>query len=108
MNVNTDSVINQLFSGGTALAGLVLVFLGGVLAAFDSYETQQKNAVRDKYKKRAWLSLLGFSTALIAAVCAFVANWFPAGFWIIGSTIALGIAFFLVVIMAVKAVTEIS
>lgn len=107
VNVNTDSVINQLFSGGTALAGLILVFLGGVLAAFEAYPTGDKNAVRTKYRRRAWLSLSGFATALIAAICAFVANWFPAGFWIMGSTIALGLAFLLVVIMAATAVMEI-
>lgn len=42
MIINTDSVINQLFAGGTALAGLILVFLGGVLASFESYAASEQ------------------------------------------------------------------
>jgi hypothetical protein len=107
MNANTDSVINQLFSGGTALAGLILVFLGGVLASFDSYAAADKNAVRKKYRTRAWLAILGFGSSLLAAVFALVANWHATSAMIICSIIALGLSFALLVIMALGAVVEI-
>ena len=104
---NTDSIINQLFSGGTALAGLILVFLGGLLNSYDSYDAQAKNAVKKRYQVRAWLALFGFASSLAAAVLAFLANWRATGLLIVGSTATLGISFLLLALMAWFAVSEI-
>ena len=105
--VNTDSIINQLFSGGTALAGLILVFLGGLLNSYDSYDKQAQNAVKKRYRVRAWLALLGFASSLAAAVLAFLANWYATGPLIVCSTAALGASFVLLALMALFAVLEI-
>lgn len=63
-------VMQQVFPGSLALAGLVLVFLGGIYTAFDAYDAQQKNAVRHKYGCRAWLACVGFFAALASAALA--------------------------------------
>ena len=37
--MGTDMLISLLFSGGTGLAGLILVFLGGTINAYEAYST---------------------------------------------------------------------
>src|SRR5688500_789572 len=64
----------DLISAGAALSGLVLVFLGGVLNAYESYDTEQKNAVKARYKTKAWLCFGGFVAALLGTVLAFLAK----------------------------------
>ncbi|HLA09476.1 MAG TPA: hypothetical protein VJ023_02585 [Pyrinomonadaceae bacterium] len=80
--VDKNTLIGLLFSGGTALAGLILVFLGGVLSGYDSYDAVAKNAVRPRYKRRAKVGLAGFIFAMSSAILAFAANWLPSAFFI--------------------------
>ena len=47
---NADKILELVFSGGTALAGLILVFLGASLASFDTYTPVEKGSVRSKYR----------------------------------------------------------
>ena len=46
--MDTNMLINLLFAGGTGLAGLILVFLGGIINAYESYDTVGKKAVQSK------------------------------------------------------------
>jgi hypothetical protein len=39
---NADKILELVFSGGTALAGLILVFLSASLASFDTYTPTEK------------------------------------------------------------------
>ncbi len=49
-----------LFTGGTALAGLILVFIGTIITGYDSFDKVDKKAVHGKYKIRAYIALAGF------------------------------------------------
>lgn len=98
-----STLINQLFSGGTALAGLILVFLGSIFASYESYDAQAKASVRDKYRKRAQIAFGGFIAALISAAT----NWFSFKFIIYVSSTALGLSFLLLIIVAAIIVQEI-
>ncbi len=62
-----EAVLGLVFTGGTALAGLILVFLGAVFTSYDSYQPDQQTDVAAKCKRRALLSLIGFLSALEAA-----------------------------------------
>ena len=74
MNIE-QTIANLLFTGGTALAGLVLVFLGMIINAFESYDSTQKSAVVSRYKKRAHWSLSGFPAIhLVRCFSASVCN----------------------------------
>ena len=68
----TKNLLGQIFAGGTALAGLVLVFLGSVLASYDSFEPTARRAIKSKYQWRAWLAFAGFAFSLIAAACGLI------------------------------------
>lgn len=71
---NTE-LAEQVLSCGTALAGLILVFLGGVVNAYHGYGAEHQGAVRASYQWRAWIGFLGFVVALSAALLALVALW---------------------------------
>jgi hypothetical protein len=106
--VDKNTLIGLLFSGGTALAGLILVFLGGVLSGYESYDAVAKNAVRPRYKRRAKVGLAGFILAMSSAVLAFAANWLLSAFLIPLSIVCLAGSFVLVLIAAIQAVGDIS
>ena len=40
--MDPGTVANQVISAGTALCGLILVFLGAVFASFNSFDAEQK------------------------------------------------------------------
>jgi hypothetical protein len=97
-----------LFAGGTALAGLVLVFLGGILTAYDSYETEDKSAVAATYKRRAWLAFAGFLFALLAATSGLIGLMRGPAPWLTIGVFALGISGVLLLLMAVLSVRGIN
>jgi phosphate/sulfate permease len=105
--MNVVHMLDQVFAGGTTLAGLMLVFLGGVLTGYDSYDTAQKKAVRDKYKRRARLTLIGFSAALLSAALALLADWVDSPMVPPVAVVAFIVSFVLLMVVAVAAVTDI-
>lgn len=65
----------NLITASTAIAGLILVFLGIVLTAFDGYETTEQNAVRGKFQQRAVIALVGFLLSVFSCVFGIAALW---------------------------------
>lgn len=104
---NADKILELVFSGGTALAGLLLVFLGASLASFDTYAPTEKSAVRPKYRKRAYTSLAGFFAALLAAILSLVAVDCPCAALYYGALIALAVSFLMASWAATVAVLDI-
>jgi hypothetical protein len=107
MPANADKILELTFTGGTALAGLILVFLGAVFTSFDSYHPDQQADVAAKYKNRALISLIGFLSALVSASLALGAQWFPSVWIVYGSISALALSFILISCVAVVAVSDI-
>jgi hypothetical protein len=106
--VDKNSLIGLLFSGGTSLAGLILVFLGAALAGYDSYDAVAQQAVRAKYKRRGRLALAGFILAMLSAVFALTANWLLLACLIPTSIACLVASFALVLLAAIQAVGDIT
>jgi hypothetical protein len=106
--MDLPSLVSHLFAGGTAFAGLVLVFLGGVITAYESYDPTQKSAVRKKYQARAWVAFTGFVTALLSAVAALLASWTEQTAWAHGGVAALAASFVLVLVLALLATTDVA
>lgn len=104
--METANLANQLLSAGTALAGLILVFLGVVFTGYESYDTVQKAAVRAKYRVRAWLAFAGFGCALSAAAGGIVANWSSSCLWLYGGVTTLSAAFLLLVVLTLLAIRD--
>jgi uncharacterized membrane protein len=104
----SNTLISIFFEGGTALAGLILVFLGGVLSAFDSFDGNAKTlAIRRKYKHRARLAFAGFIAALLTAGCALAAEYTSA-YWLPVALVTLVISFLLLIVLAWISLLEVS
>jgi hypothetical protein len=73
--LHAQEIAGDLAAAATALAGLMLVFMGAVSTAFDAYSTEQQDAVRSRYRWRIWLAFAGFLTSLASATLALVGKW---------------------------------
>ncbi|MBE1207460.1 hypothetical protein [Aminobacter carboxidus] len=68
-------VMGEVAGAAAALAGFILVFLGGIFASFDSYERTEKKSVLPRFQRRAWFGFVGFVLALASTFLALVAKW---------------------------------
>ena len=66
---------SDIIGAGTALAGLVLVFLGSVSNGFEAYAPQERRSVVKKYRRRAWAAFGAFALALGAALLGLLSKW---------------------------------
>jgi hypothetical protein len=64
----------DIASASTALAGLLLVFIGASITAFNSYETVAKDAVRKRFQVRVGWATAGFFAALLSSAGALVSK----------------------------------
>lgn len=75
----TDAEIaSQIVSSASVLAGLLLVFLGAVFSAFNSYDAEQKSYVRRTYQWRGATAFVGFVCSVLAAGGALLSSWFQS------------------------------
>lgn len=68
-----DKVGDQLPAVSSALAGLILVFLGVVYSAWLSYSPADQASVQWTFKFRAWLCFAGMFLAIASAGCGLIA-----------------------------------
>lgn len=68
-------IAGDIIQGATALAGLIIVFLGNAVAGYSAYDKVQQRAVRDAFHKRAWFGFWGVVIAIVAVLLAVIAKW---------------------------------
>jgi hypothetical protein len=101
--VELKELASDLFAGGSALAGLILVFLGGILSAYDGFAPAARFAVRKKYRRRGALALAGFLAGLAGAALALIFKWLAFLGFLYASATCLALVFILIVILAIDA-----
>jgi len=69
------SVSGEVVTAGTALAGLILIYIGSLVTAFGAYQATEQKSVRFKFVSRAWIVFVGFFLALLAAGLAVLGKW---------------------------------
>lgn len=70
------AVAGEVVTAGTALAGLILIYIGGLVSSFGARQPGgERNAVRIAFLARAWLAFVGFFLALLAAALAIIGKW---------------------------------
>jgi peptidoglycan/LPS O-acetylase OafA/YrhL len=105
--MNAVNVTGDIVAAATALAGLTLVFLGGIATSFDQYDKQQQATVRGGYQRRAWFAFAGFALALLSAVVALVAKGLNNECGALIAAALLLLAFVWVMVAAIMAVLDI-
>jgi hypothetical protein len=73
----TDAIeiASDVVTAATALAGLILVYVGSVVTGYATYDPQQQHAVRAAFRRRAWIAIVGFLIAILSAACAVLGKW---------------------------------
>ena len=106
MAESASHLSDQLLAGGTALAGLILVFLGITLTSYEAYDAPQQGSVRYKYQRRAVIAFLGFACSLVAAASAVAATLGASSCWEMTGLTSLGLALFLTGVLAAVVVAD--
>jgi uncharacterized membrane protein len=68
------SVAGDIADAGTALAGLILVYLGAVTVRYETLDPKDQSTARDVYRRHARRAFRGIVIALIAAIAALTAK----------------------------------
>ena len=101
-------VAGDIAAASTALAGLLLVFLGAVANSFDSFDPVSQPAVLGKYQRRGWLVFTGFVMSLIAASASLTGKWVSSPTLVIISAAALGLSLLVILVAALLTAKDIS
>lgn len=63
-------------TAGTALAGLILIYIGSIATAFEARQPGgERNAVKLSFLGRAWIAFVGFFLALLASALSIIGKW---------------------------------
>src|SRR6478735_4114362 len=68
------SIASDIAGAGTALAGLILVYLGAVAVRYETLDPKDQSTARDVYRRHARRAFRGIVIALVAAVAALTAE----------------------------------
>jgi Zn-dependent protease len=68
------SITSDIAAAGTALAGLILVYLGAAAVRYETLNPKDQVAGRDDYRRHARRAFRGLVIALIAAIAAMTAK----------------------------------
>ena len=69
------AVAGEVVTAGTALAGLILIYIGSLVTAYGSYQAVEQKSVKLRFLARAWLGFVGFLLALSSAGLAVMGKW---------------------------------
>ena len=105
------SVTSDIVNAATALAGLILVYLGAVSVRYETLDPKDQASARDRYRLHARRAFRGIVIALVAAVAALTAEALKsepyATIIAVVAFIALLISFFIAVMAAYWTLTSI-
>jgi hypothetical protein len=73
--VDVVSVASDIAGAGTALAGLILVYLGAVAVRYETLDAKAQASARDVYRRHARRAFRGIVLALAAAAAALIAKF---------------------------------
>lgn len=74
--MNGIGVAGEVVTAGTALAGLILIYIGSIATAYDARQPGgERTAVRPVFQARAWTAFVGFFLALLSAGLSVIGKW---------------------------------
>lgn len=68
------SVMSDIAAAASALAGLILVYLGAVAVRYETLDPKDQTSARDVYRRHARRAFRGIVIALVAAIAALTAK----------------------------------
>jgi len=83
--VKTPELAGDIIAASTAFAGLIIVYVGSVAAAYGSYQKQEQKTVRARFRRRASIACIGVGLAAASAALALVGKWATSN-WMVGTS----------------------
>lgn len=103
-----QDLCGHVLSAGSALAGLVLVFLGNAVSGFDSHPLQYRTPkLISRYRERGERAIVAFFLAILAAACGVGGTLMGGAGWAYGGLVSLSISAAILVAMAMQMVLNI-
>jgi hypothetical protein len=69
-------ISTDVIASGSALAGLILVNIGGVAASYASFRPEDRPAVKCRYLLKVWFAFFGTAAAIVSVALALLAKWY--------------------------------
>jgi hypothetical protein len=101
------SLGGDIIAAGTALAGLILVYLGSVANEYASFERTAQGAVRAAFTQRAWFAAAGVVLAISASGIAILGKWLNQSCLVGAAAVLLSLALLWSVLIAVLLAREV-
>ncbi|MGN6818247.1 MAG: hypothetical protein ACTHJR_06205 [Sphingomonas sp.] len=73
--MNGLNVSGEVVTAGTALAGLILIYIGSLVTVYGGYGATEQKSVKLRFLARAWIVFVGFILALLSAALAVLGKW---------------------------------
>ena len=99
-------VSGDVSAAASALAGLILVYLGAVIGNFSGFDAPERGAVKARYQWRAWFAFVGLILCLVAVALGLVAKWLGIAGLAVGALFTLLLALVWIGAIAVIAIRE--
>lgn len=62
-----SEIARDILAAATTLAGLLIVFLGGIVVRYEGLDETQRKAIGTAYRQRGTMAFLGFLSASVSA-----------------------------------------
>jgi hypothetical protein len=73
--MNSIEIAGEVVTASTALAGFILVYLGGLHGSYSHLHADQRSQVKAGFQRRAWFAFVGITASLTAAVLGIAGEW---------------------------------
>ena len=105
--LKAGDVASDIVACGSALAGLLLVYMGALASAFSGFELQEKRAVLRSHQLRAWFAFVGLAFALLSVILGLAGRWLNMLCIEVNAMVFIVLSFAWVVTVATLTVLEI-
>jgi hypothetical protein len=100
-------ITGPIVGASSAASGLILVYLGATVTAYQAYQPQERRTVKAKFQLRANFAFAALIVSVFAAIFALMADWQDQGGLAVASFGLLVISMTGVAITAFLSVREI-
>lgn len=106
--MDSISIVSEIVGASTALAGLILVYLGSLVASYAAFQPQERKSVRQRHQRRAWVAFGGFALALLTATLGLLGKWLPCepiadiATWLFFAAFGVGFGIALMTVMEIR------
>ena len=97
----------DIVAASSAIAGLILVYIGAISSSFASFQAQERRTVVGSHQRRAWFAFVGLVLLLLSVSLALCGKWLDVQCLTLAALVLLFVGLLWVIATAVLSVMEI-